>query len=201
MTISWFGFNYFKLKNTQHSLILNPYGLDKTTFSKVKAEIVLFSDTTRPEIKKYEDKETLVVDSAGEYEKNDVFIYGKNIRKHLCYLINFEGIQIAFLGEFGHQEFENGELGMLEGADVLILPVGGGDLTTAKEAMRIVNQIEPRIVIPSCHVDGSGKINLEDVSLFVKEFGGKAEEMDKIKLSKKDLQNEDVKLVILKSQK
>ncbi|MBT4849268.1 hypothetical protein HON36_00245 [Candidatus Parcubacteria bacterium] len=202
MTISWFGFNYFKFQNTSHSLILNPYSLDeKTTFSKVKKDLVLFSDPNRPEIKKYLDNQTLVIDSQGEYEKNDIFVYGKNIRKHLCYLINFEGIKIAFLGEFGHHELENSDLELIEGVDVLILPVGGGDLTSAKEAIRIVNQIEPRIVIPSCHADNPSKMKLDDVSIFIKEFGGKAEELDKIKINKKDLQTEDVKLIILKSQK
>ena len=48
MTISWHGFNYFKLKNTSHSLIFNPYGLDKVTkFSKVNADIILFSDSSQ----------------------------------------------------------------------------------------------------------------------------------------------------------
>ena len=84
MTISWFGFNYFKFQNTSHSLILNPYSLDeKTTFSKVKKDLVLFSDPNRPEIKKYLDNQTLVIDSQGEYEKNDIFVYGKN-----CYVSN-----------------------------------------------------------------------------------------------------------------
>jgi len=98
------------------------------------------------------------------------------------------------LGEFGHQVLSDQDLELIEGADILILPVGGGDLTTAKEAVKIISQVEPRIVIPSCH-------QADSIALFIKEFGVKPEEMDKLKISKKDLPQEDIKLIILKTQK
>lgn len=201
MIISWYGFNYFKLKNTSHSLIFNPYGLDKVTkFSKANADIILFSDPSQIAKAKF-NKEAFVVDSPGEYEISDVFVYGREIKSNIIYYIVFEGIKIAFLGEFGHDDLSNGDLELIEGADILILPVGGGDLTTAKEATKIIQQVEPRLVIPSCHKAGSGKLPVDNVADFVKEFGVKPEEEDKYKIKKKDLPQEDIKLIILKSQK
>jgi L-ascorbate metabolism protein UlaG (beta-lactamase superfamily) len=201
MTISWHGFNYFKLKTTTNSLIFNPYGLDKVTkFSKANADLILFSDPSQIAKAKL-NKEAFVIDSPGEYEVNNIFVYGRDIKGNIIYYVVFEGIKIAFLGEFSHGDLSNGDLELVEGADILILPVGGGDLTTSKEASKIIQQVEPRIVIPSCHKAGSGKLKADNVADFVKEFGVKPEEEDKYKIKKKDLPQEDVRLVILKAQK
>ena len=201
MIISWHGFNYFKLKDNEHSLVLNPYALDKDSkFSLVNADVILFSDPNQVAKTKF-NKEAFVVDSPGEYEVSDIFVYGRNIKGNIVYYVVFEDIKIAFLGEFSHDDLSNTDLELIEGADILILPVGGGDFTTAKEATRIIQQVEPRIVIPSCYRAGSGKLKVDDVSSFIKEFGVKPEEEEKYKIKKKDLPQEDVKLIILKPQK
>jgi len=201
MTISWHGFNYFKLKNTAHSLIFNPYPLDKVSkLPTANASLVLFSDPSQTAKTKV-NKEAFVIDSPGEYEVSDIFVYGREFKKNIIYYVTIEGIKIAFLGEFGHDVLANGDLELLEGADILILPVGGGELTTAKEASKIIQQVEPRIVIPSCHKAGTGKLKTDDVSDFIKEFGVKPEEEEKYKIKKQDLPQEDIKLIILKPQK
>ena len=201
MTISWYGFNYFKLKDISHSLIFNPYGLDKVTkFSKVNADIILFSNPDQIAKAKL-NKDSFIVDSPGEYEVSGVFVYGRKVKDNIIYYIVFEGIKIAFLGEFGHDDLSNGDLELIEGADILILPVGGGDLSTAKEASKIIQQVEPRIVIPSCYKEGSGKLKADSVADFIKEFGVKPEEEEKYRIKKKDLPQEDIKLIILKAQK
>ena len=201
MQILWQGFNYFKLINSQQTLLLNPYSLDKNIkFSKVKADIALFTDPKKYVANKI-NEQTFVIDSPGEYEVSDVFIYGRQINGTNIYLVTFDDMKLAFLGEYGHQTLTDKGLELIEGADILILPVGGGDLSTAKEAVKIIGQVEPRIVIPSCHKVGMGKIKADDVQMFVKEFGVKAEELDKLKISKRDLPQEDVQLVILKPQK
>ncbi|PIR06806.1 MAG: hypothetical protein COV55_02440 [Candidatus Komeilibacteria bacterium CG11_big_fil_rev_8_21_14_0_20_36_20] len=197
MIISWHGFNYFKVQNSHRSIVLNPYSLDKTTkLSKTKADIVIFSDPTKLAASKF-DKDAFVINSPGEYEANNVFIYGEKVKGNIVYLIVFEDIKLAFLGEFGHQELTNGDIELIEGADILILPVGGGELTNIKEAMRIINQVDPRVVIPSCHAAGSFKLKAENVSQFIKEFGVRPEEMEKYKIQQKDLPQDDMKLIVL----
>lgn len=201
MTISWHGFNYFKLKNSSHSLIFNPYSLDKTTkFSKANADLILFSNPDQMATANFNEK-TFVIDSPGEYEANDIFVYGKMVKGNIVYYVVFEDIKIAFLGEFGHTDLSSGTLELIEGADILILPVGGGDLSTAKEASRLINQIEPRLIIPSCHGAGSFKLKTEPVDSFIKEFGGKSSKEDVLRIKKKDLPQDDVQLIILNLQK
>ncbi len=200
MQILWYGFNYFKLQSSQSSLVFNPYNLDDTTkLTKANADVIVFSDPAKKKEAKISE-EAFVIDSPGEYEVKDVFVYGRQVNGSYIYLATFEDIKIAFMGEFGHAVLTDDDLRLIEDADILILPVGGHDLTTAKEAVKIINQVEPRIVIPSCHKAGMGKAAADTVGDFAKEFGVKAEEMDKLKISKKDLLAEDVKLIILKSQ-
>lgn len=200
MVISWQGFNYFRIQNSQQSIVFNPYSLDSATkYGKVKGDIVIFSNPKAVAGVKL-DEEALVVSAPGEYEVKDIFVYGQAINGQTIYLVIFEGIRIAFLGEFAHQELSDKDLELIEGADVLILPVGGGDLTTAKEASKIISQVEPRAVVPSCFSTKGFKFKADSIDAFIKEFGVKAEEMDKWKISKKDLPQDDVKLIVLEPQ-
>ncbi|MFA5127209.1 MAG: MBL fold metallo-hydrolase [Patescibacteria group bacterium] len=200
MVITWHGFNYFKIQNSHHSIALNPYALDgATSYGKVKAEVVIFSDPSKKAGCKI-DPEALVIDSAGEYEVKDIFVYGRPINGQIIYLLIFEDMRIAFLGEFGHQELTDKDLELIEGADILILPVGGGNLANAKEANNILGQVEPRVVIPSCFAVKGSKFKADNVADFIKEFGIKEEVLDKFKVQKKDLPQEDVKLIVLQAQ-
>jgi len=202
MIITWHGFNYFKLKTPHHSVAFNPYSLDKSTkFSKINSDLILVTDNKKFDIKKKAGKDSFVVESAGEYEVDDVFVYGRQTESgHLIYLLNIENIKIAFLGEYGHEDLANGDLELIEGADILIVPVAGGDYTTAKEANKFIGQIEPRIVIPSCHKAGSGKLKADSADIFIKELGIKSEKLDKLKIKKSDLPQDELKLIILDKQ-
>ncbi|RJQ34297.1 hypothetical protein C4566_02335 [Candidatus Parcubacteria bacterium] len=200
MTISWHGFNYFKVKNTDHTLVFNPYSLDNVTkVAKTKADVVLFSDKSKLAQAKYDD-DAFVLDTPGECEIHDIFIYGRKVSGQLIFQVTMEDIKIVFMGEFGHQELNNGDLEFIKATDILILPVGGGDFCTAKEANKIISQLEPRIVIPSCHKAGAGKLKLDSIEDFVKEFSVKPEQTDKLRIKKKDLPQEEVKLVVLSPQ-
>ena len=197
MIISWQGFNNFKLKNTKTSVVLNPYNLDKKTkLRKLKTDIVLFSNPKKIKESKI-DKESFIISSPGEYEVRDVFIYGREINNNIIYYIMFDDLKIAFLGEFNNKELKNEDLELIEGSDILILPVGGGELTNSRNAVKIISQVEPRIVIPSCYKAGTFNLETEDISVFIKDFGIKPEKLDKFKISKKDLPQNELKLIIL----
>jgi len=198
MTISWHGFNYFRLQSGELSVVLNPYSLDKSSkVNRVKSDVVLFSNPEKIDDGSF-DKEAFLIDSPGEYEVKNIFVYGRQKNGNIIFLITIEDIKVAFLGDYGHHELTDKDLQLVEDADVLIVPVGGGDLTTAKEAVKIIGDVEPRIVIPSAHSVGMGKVKADPVSVFVKEFGVQPEETDKFRIQKKNLPQEDIKLVVLK---
>lgn len=200
MYISWSGYNYFKIQNSQHSIALNPYSLDKNfKFGKIKGDIAIFTDPQKVADCKL-DEGVMLIDSAGEYEAKDIFVYGRQTNGHLIYLIIFEDVRIAFLGEYGSEALTDKDLELVEGADILIVPVGGGEMTNAKQANSVIGQIEPRLVIPSAYEVKELKNKADSLETFIKEFGVKVEEHDKFKVSAKDLPQDDVKLVVLKPQ-
>lgn len=81
-----------------------------------------------------------------------------------------------------------------------MIPVGGGKTINAKQAVELISQIEPRIVIPMHYQikDLKTKTPLDGLETFIKEFGVTPKEtVSKFKISKKDLPQDDVQLVVL----
>ena len=114
------------------------------------------------------------------------------------YLLESENISLAHLGDIGQTQLDDGQLEYLEGADILLIPVGGKYTVNAKQARDLINQIEPRIVIPMHYKMPGLKVEIDGVDKFVKELGLTPQYEEKLRLSKKDLPQEDTKLVILK---
>jgi hypothetical protein len=86
----------------------------------------------------------------------------------------------------------------LENIDILLLPVGGGDRIKPKQAVEIMNMIEPRVVIPLYHHIEGLKNELGSAELFCKELGVcRRQDGNKLKIAKKDLPVDDVLIAVL----
>jgi len=147
-----------------------------------------------------------IINSAGEYDIHGVMIegieayhdsqQGEKLGKNIMYRIEFDDITIAHLGDLGHI-LDNKQLEKLVGTDILLIPVGGKYTLDATKAVEVVSQIEPRIVIPMHYKVAGSKVDIDGVEKFTKEMGVKPTEEEKLKISKKDLPQEDMELVIL----
>jgi L-ascorbate metabolism protein UlaG (beta-lactamase superfamily) len=82
--------------------------------------------------------------------------------------------------------------------DVLMIPVGGTYTVSAKEAIKIMSQIEPRIIIPMHYHIPKLKIKLDPVNKFLKAFGIKSlTPVKKLSLKKKDIHTDEAKIITL----
>ncbi len=80
-----------------------------------------------------------------------------------------------------------------------MIPVGGKYTIDAEQAAEIINQIEPRIVIPMHDKIPGLNVDIVGVEPFLKEMGvGKKEAVDKLTIKKKDLPQEETEIVVLK---
>lgn len=176
------------------------------TSSHVCAQLKDFASSNSKH-SKHQDKYPFIIKSPGEYEINNVFIFGlpywhtpdkSTWERNIIYMIRAEGITLVHLGNLKQKELAAQQLEYIENADILFIPLSFNDQqgTTPKAAANIVNQIEPRIIIPIQYED-SGKTNL--IQNFVKEMGNSKQEIDKLKITKKDLPQEETQLIILKS--
>lgn len=217
MIINWFGQACFKIQGNKSTIITDPfnnsYGL---RLPRLAGDIVTSShdhgDHNNVKIVKEvgEDK-PFVINSPGEYEVKNTFIYGipswhddkqGELRgPNIIYRFEIDGISLAHLGDLGHL-LENGQIQKLEGIDILMIPVGGNFTINGKQATQIISQLEPRIVIPMHYqipglkFKGGEKIDTRDP--FCKEIGVcPPETVSKFKIIKKDLPQEDLRVVIL----
>jgi len=212
MIITWQGDSCFKIQDKQGSdgvtLVTNPF--DKEIGLKIpnfEADIVTMSHdhSDHNNIKAIKGTPFLV-NSPGEYDLKNVLIEGvdschneeeeKKRGKNIIYRIEMEDISITHLGDLG-RILDSSQLERLTGTDILLIPVGGGYTLDAKKAVEVISQIEPRIVIPMHYKTDGLKIDLEPLEKFIKELGIEASYEDKLKISKKDLPQEDMELVVL----
>ena len=190
MEISYFGLSAFKLKGSVAAVVTDPYSRETgLKLPKVAAEIVTVSHdhfdhnyvkgvggtSKRPE--------PLVVRAPGEYEAEGVSIYGypswHDIKegaergKNGLFLIYIDGVRVLHLGDLGHTLTEK-QVENLGDVDVLLVPVGGEYTIGVKEAVKIIEAIQPSMVVPM-HYKIPGLVTSFDklvgVDEFVKEVG------------------------------
>lgn len=197
--------------NGEVTIVTDPYDKEiGVRLPKTSADIVTVSHDHYDHNKiKEVQGEPFVISGPGEYEVKGVFVHGltsfhdkqegKERGTNTIYAIKLleEEITIAHLGDLGHT-LSNEQLEHLENVDVLLIPVGGKYTIDAKEAVEVINQIEPRMVIPMHYKMAGCKINdIAGVDSFCKEMGVCTEKMNKLKISKKDLPQEEVRVVVL----
>ena len=188
MQIIWHGGSTIELSEKKKSLFLNP---QKTQIKE--ASVVVF-DRTDP--KNDVGEGSHLVDWPGEYDVSGFsFRSIENQEKKgsvLASIFHTHDGDIAWMGEMKEYPSE-AFLEELGEAHVLILPVGDNDVLSAKDAYRLVEAIEPLIVIPICYGDGR-----EGLSAFLKEMDVKMPQAVKsFEVKKAALNEEQMDLVIL----
>lgn len=147
----------------------------------------------------------------GEYEIQGVVIHGIAARAHMdeegqknavIYTIEADDTKVAIIGhiypELNEQQLES--IGMV---DLAVVPVGGNGYTLdGAGALKVVKQIEPKVVIPTHFADKAIKYEVPQTDLVeaVKNLGMEiAETVGKYKIKPSDL-NDTAKLIVLERQ-
>lgn len=214
MIITWCGHSCFKIQNKVGSdgITVTTDPFDKKVGLKAPS---FESDIVTVSHDHYDHNnvsamrgEPFVIDTAGEYDIKGAAIHGveayhddkkgKDKGVNVIYRITMDEITVVHLGDLGH-ELDDKQLEVVQGADILLIPVGGKYTIDAKKAVEVVSQIEPRIVIPMHYLIKGVKLDIDGVEKFVKELGVKPTNEAKLKISKKELPQEDMELVILEA--
>lgn len=121
-----------------------------------------------------------VVEGAGEYEIKGISIIGVSSfhdetngadrGKNTMYRIEIDGIRVLHLGDLGHV-LSSAQVDVVDGIDVLFIPVGGVYTIDAEKAAQVISDLEPRIVIPMHYGTDTYNKNLAPVSVFLKHMG------------------------------
>lgn len=200
MVISWLGDAGIRIQTKDTVVLIDPPGAStglKPT--KQAANIIAVSQPEGRDVKSVSG-EPFVIDRPGEYERQNVFVYGIHLPgdpERVHFRIEAEEMSLGHLGGI-KDKLDNGQLAAFEGVDVLFVPVGGKSVYTADEAATLISQIEPRVVIPIQYKCPGSNAGYSEVAAFLKEMGSKSSPaIDKFKLAKKDLPAEETQVVVL----
>ena len=220
MQITWLGHACFKIqaKNNGEGITIITDPFDNSIglkIAKQSADIVTISHQHYDHnnlgaiklIRSSKNEQgAFLIETPGEYEIKGVFIQGipsfhdkkqgADRGINTIYRFEIEGISLAHLGDLGHI-LNDEQLEKLQGIDIVFIPVGGKYTIDGKEAAEVIQQIEPRIVIPMHYKVPELKLDIDKVDNFLKEIGIKEEKLDKLKIVKKDLPQDKMRVILL----
>lgn len=134
---------------------------------------------------------TKTLPGRGEYEVSGVEVEGL---ADGIFLIRSEDIYILYLGQL-NRSLTDEELEQVNMADILCIPVGGNqtdseglEVLTPEQSVKVINQIDPRIVIP---------MYFTSIEPFRAAEGKPLEMLTELKITKSTLPIEDRQVVVL----
>lgn len=188
MEITYFGHSSFKIKGKSAVVVTDPFepGSIGLKFPKhIEADIVTVSHT-HPDHSATKEVEgsPYVLHSPGEYEIKGIGVVGiasfhdntngSERGKNTIFRYELEGISLVHLGDVGHV-LSSSQVDDLDGVNILFIPVGGMSTINAAQAVQIVRDIEPDIVVPMHYgrpeLDQKTYGQLSPVANFLKEIG------------------------------
>lgn len=203
MIITWLGASCFRFQDNDRIILVDPFSdsLNIKKMPRMKADILAITNPNHPccnnlqRITGYR----LLLSGPGEIESSGIFLNAIPVNNHdqTIIRINSGGFSIVHLGIIPKPVTDDA-LFHIEGTDILLIPVGGHDSLTASQAATVIGQVEPRIIIPMYYRLPTMKCELDPLSEFLKEMGiPSSDGQEKLKISKKDLPNEETKVMIL----
>ena len=180
MKIEWLGHSSFRISGSK-TLVTDPYDGIGLTFPAVSADIVTVSHGHHDHnaVEKVKG-EPAVVQDAGEHRIGDVTITGYNTYHDDCkgekrgrnvvYRIVMDGITVVHLGDLGCTP-NHAVMNALENADILLIPVGGNYTIDGEAAVKLVQQLKPRCVIPMHYSTKGLTVNVAGKEDFLKAVG------------------------------
>jgi L-ascorbate metabolism protein UlaG (beta-lactamase superfamily) len=215
MIITYLGHSCFKLKSKVGAVITDPYHEEVGwRLGKQSAQVVTVShghpDHNASELVSGAEKERpFIIDKPGEYEVGGISVFGTQVDhddqggtvrgSNIIFSILMENLNVCHLGDLGHSLTPE-QVGRIGEVDVLLCPIGGVYTIDYKQAIEVMNILEPKIFIPM-HYQVPGLEEkmfggLAGVAAFTNEYGVAPAPVAKLEITKDKLP-EETEIVIL----
>jgi hypothetical protein len=132
-----------KIKQPRVNIILGQPDQKKKT--PPEADIILVG--LGESVSGIDQAKSCLINLPGEYDIKDVFIRGIQDNSHIVYLLDLDGQKIVYLSGLAKAELDDRRIEQLGDVHLLIISVDGDGLGP-QAAVKLVNRIEPRMVIP-----------------------------------------------------
>lgn len=204
MHISWLGNTAIKIQakpvDTDVTIIIDPYKQKEGNFPRsLTPNVVIY---TRGE----KDSITLsgnpfVVSTPGEIDTKDVLVTTtqSHNENEIIARIDVEKVSIGHLG-LTNKLLTEKQIELLSNIDVLFIAVGHEDSFDVEQALKTINSIEPRIIIPIAFKSENDP-KAKEITTFLAEMGAKDLKPEKkVIVRKKDLPEEEVQVMLLEKE-
>lgn len=158
MELSYYGANCVKINTKRATIVVDDNLASLGLKSITKPDnISLRTTTVLPE-----HQARFTAEMPGEYEISGVIIHGTGARAHMdeeqtksavIYTIEADDVRVAVIGHI-YPELSEDQLEEIGTVDIAFVPVGGNGYTLdGVGALKIVKQLEPKIVVPTHYAD------------------------------------------------
>jgi len=199
MTISWYGEACFLLESGGVRVLIEPPQKESgINPPRLKSDVVIFRPRAEFEQAFWREApdSPFTITGPGEYEVKGINILGIADGENILYNIEMDGVKISHLG-FLSKDLDDEKMTILDDPDIVLIPVGDNAVLDAETAMKLINKIEPSIAIPMLYGIKGLKIKRAPLAAFLKESEAKEPSQLKLTVKKKDLIEEETKIVIL----
>ena len=160
MDLTWLGHACFRARGREGIVLTDPPDPKSgRAIPKTAADLVTIShDDPKHASLRSVGGEPIVLRGPGEYEVQEILVTGigtfrdeesGRLRgRNTVYAIRLDDLVICHLGGLGHA-LPAADLERLGDVDVVLVPIGGGDVDlTAARAAEVIHQLEPKVVVP-----------------------------------------------------
>ncbi len=203
MELTFHGHSCIRLKGRDATVLVDPPGGPNLSGARSAPDIVVRTEgETDPDKLRPAEGRPQEVSGPGEFEVRGVGIYGMAAGDTVLMRIEVDDVRVVTAGRLDRQLLED-EIDALGHVDVLVVPVGGGDALSATEATKLVNAVEPSIVVPVRYrLPEASEDGYDTVDKFAKEMGladGAWQPQPRLNLSGPPSESEETKVVILEA--
>ncbi len=209
MIINWYGEGCLKIQSGELTILTDPVEAQSgLSPARVKPTITIKTLSPAKNLgEELAEKEGYSIVGPGEYNIQHANIVGFGIPKEstdayikTVYMLEIDDITICLLGHISETPSPD-VLEHIEEADILFIPGGGAPFLDQKTAVKLVKQIQPKIVVPMFFKIPGLKRKSDEVKTFLEEYGEKKgiETQEKISIKKKELgEIKTTQIIILK---
>ncbi|MFP4461771.1 MAG: MBL fold metallo-hydrolase [Thermotogota bacterium] len=198
MKIRWLGHSCFEIK-TSFYILTDPFD-DSLSYPFNPGEIQIITESHQHHDHNAHDRvpgDPAIVKTPGEHAFDEVLIKGyqsfhdkvegEKRGDNIIFQIVSEGITITHLGDLGHM-LERDTVEKLYYTDMLMIPVGGTYTIDANEAVKVIELIKPKVVVPMHYKTDYCDFPIDPLSKFTDAFDWETKEVRTLELDNLKLQ-------------
>ncbi|ADL67797.1 Zn-dependent hydrolase of the beta-lactamase fold-like protein protein [Thermoanaerobacterium thermosaccharolyticum DSM 571] len=138
-----------------------------------------------------------IVNTPGQHDIDGVHIkgistfhddeHGAKRGKNIVFVINADNIKVCHAGDLGHILTDD-MLKEIGDIDVLMIPVGGYYTIDDRQAVKVIEQLKPKLTIAMHYRTSNVNLPIETVDNFLRMAGGQKIQSNEIEIKKDDLE-------------